>query len=289
MQEKEDNFLFANLKFIPQVSLLHVSKHLFQSAIDEFLKRIVCLEQFCSDDNLCKNCQKLKNDCYFDLNQFKFNQNNLLKKQDVSTIIDTLSHQSLENNNPKICVLQEIEYSSAEAANTFLKFLENLPKHTFVIFVSENIEKVLPTIRSRSQIFTVSQAVKSNNFRENDVLIVRDLLNQFINNDNTKKFTNNFFLIKEIIALKENFILFFQFLLLLAEHKLISSDENVGNQEVNIMLKNWKNNNKIFLINLVESITELINKFSNTKNINLNLLLNYFFITIYQGQENESK
>ncbi|MBE4704199.1 hypothetical protein [Spiroplasma platyhelix] len=290
MQLKEDNFLLANLKFVPQVSLLDIPKNFFKVAIDEFLKRIVCLKQFCSADDLCHNCQKLKEDCYFDLSWYKFNKSNLMKKQDVSNIINTLSYQSLENNNPKICVIEEIEHSSLEAANVFLKFLENLPENTFLIFVSTNIEKVLPTIKSRTQIFNWSndtiETFETANFVEADFLLVQDLISRFINHDNNKEFSKNFFLIKEIVELKEKVDLFFQFLLLLAEHKLIRDSNFTANSELKNLLQNWKNNNQIFLINLIESITKLINKFSNTKNLNLNLLLNYFFITIYQGQEN---
>lgn len=290
MQQKEENFLFANLKFIPQVSLLVLPKTFFKAIIEEFIKRIICQKQFCSEDDLCKNCQKLKNNSYFDLSWYKFNQTNLMKKQDVNSIITILSHQSLEVNNPKICVIEEIECSSLEAANLFLKFLENLPKNTFLIFASSNLDKVLATIKSRSQIFSLSyqeiETFKGHNSNEDEVAIVTSLINRFIDNDNNKKFSNNFFLIKEIIELKENFNLFFQILLLLTEHKLIGTNDFSNNKEINSMLNKWKNNNHFFLINLIESITKLINKFSNTKNINLNLLLNYFFITIYQGQKN---
>lgn len=283
--------LFANLRFVPQVSLLVMPKDAFEQTIADFLKRIICLQQFCADEDLCHNCQKLKDNYYFDLMRYKFNQNNLMKKQDVTAIINTLSHQSLENNNPKVCVLEEIEYASLEAANVFLKFLENLPSNTFIIFVSSNVTRILPTIKSRSQIINlIDQKIQPLNHRKfagNDFLIVQDLINAFISHDNSKKFSENFFLIKNIINLKENFKLFFQFLLLITEQKLKHSNNFNSNQEFKNSLENWKNNDQIFLINLVESITELINKFSNTKNLNLNLLLNHFFITIYQGPKNE--
>lgn len=291
MEAKAEKMLFANLKFVPQVSLLLTSRKFFKLAIDEYLKKIVCQKEFCLNDDLCHNCQKLKDNCYFDLQWYQFNKNNLMKKQDVANIINTLSYQSLENKNPKICVIEEIEHASLEAANSFLKFLENLPENTFLIFVSENSEKILPTIKSRSQIINCftdeNQGFISDNFDHDAFYLVSELISQFISNDNERKFSNNFFLIKEIIALKENFPLFFHFLLLLAKNKLIDNNDFTSNQAVKEIFENWKNNHQKFLINLIESIIELINKFSNIKNINLNLLLNHFFITIYQGQENE--
>lgn len=294
MNQEKKELLFSNLKFIPQVSLLVGQKHSFKEAIDSLLKQIICQRQSCLEDNLCSNCQKLKDNCYFDLNWYKFSKDNIMKKQDVNNIINVLSHQSLENNNPRICVLETIEYSSSEASNIFLKFLENLPNKTFLIFTSENIESVLPTVRSRSQIINlISQENKNfNGFFDEDFESIKELINQFIDYDNKKDFNSNFFLIKKLLNLKEKNILFFQFLLLISQEKLIvltrqNNVDGIKNSIVKDIVENWKNNNKIFLNNLIELTIQVINKFSKTKNINLSLLLNYFFISIYQGQENE--
>ncbi|MGL5268631.1 MAG: hypothetical protein ACRC8P_02560 [Spiroplasma sp.] len=295
MKENEKNLLFSNLKFIPQVTLLTGSKSSFNLAINDFLKKIICQNQFCLNDNLCHNCQKLKDNCYFDLNWYKLNKTNILKKQDVINIINTLSYQSLENNNPRICVIEEIEHSSLAASNIFLKFLENLPNKVFLIFTSTNSEKILATIKSRCQIMNLkSQEVSffnsSNlNLEENELKIIKKAIEKFITYDNNKDYNSNFFLIKELLILEEKIILFFQFLLELAEKKLISTNTTSivnKNQLIKTMLENWKNNNHLFLIKFIDLLNEVINKFSITKNINLNLLLNYFFIVLYQGEKN---
>lgn len=298
MNQKEENFLFSNLKYVPQVTLLAMSKNAFKLAINSYLKKIICQKQFCLNDNLCKNCQKLNDNCYFDLNWYKFNKNNFMKKQDVINIINVLSVQSLENNNPKICVIEEIEFASKEANSIFLKFLENVPNNTFLIFSSTNIERVLPTIKSRCQIFNLNNQIINNqkklNLFNNEVIlfdssfkIIIELINKFIDYDNNQRFNDNFFLIKELSNLKEKIILFFQFLLFITEKKIVSIEDtnsiNIENQVVKKILENWKNNNKTFLINLVEVLIEVNNKFNHVRNINLNLLLNYFFISIYQG------
>lgn len=288
--ELEESKLFANLKFIPQVSLLAIPRSFFKQAQDQLIKRIICQEQFCSETNLCHNCQKFQNNSYFDLQHYQFTTTNLLKKQDVSSIITLLSQQSIEQSNPKICLLEGVEYSSLEAVNSFLKFLENLPSNTYVIFVSANVGKVLATIKSRSQIFTLANGQKNDeknqNFNAPDFLVVKDVIGKFIHHDNTQKFSENFFLIKEIVETKEKVYFFLQFLLLLAEQKLTGSLDDKLDKEIKAALNIWKNKHQKFLINMIECLTELINKFSNTKNLNLNLLLNYFFIRLYQGQEN---
>lgn len=281
MLKTQEKFL-KNLKFIPQVTLLSIPKDFFKSGIDFLLKKIVCQESTCSDDHLCNNCQKLKDNTYFDLHYYQFTKSNIMKKQDVTDIINVLSYQSIEGNNPKICVIEEIEYSSLEASNAFLKFLENLPNNTFLIFTSANSDKILPTIKSRSQIIDLFTISSNFNFEENNLILIKDLINKFIINDNNKEFNNNFLLIKELLNLKDQIGLFFQFLLLLAQNKIM--EDSRLNQEVKAILTNWKNNNQLFLINFIEVMIETINKYNNTKNLNLNLLLNHFFITIYQGQ-----
>lgn len=299
MSQSEKDFLFSNLnlQFIPQVSLLSGNRNTFKLVIDIFLKKIVCRKQECTDENLCHNCQKLAENTYFDLNWYKLNKTNTLKKQDAMTIINTLLHQSLEANNPRICIIENIEHSSLEASNIFLKFLENLLENVFLIFASDNSEKILPTIQSRCQIINLNNfelSVTNKNLNlENDSNLakIKEFVEKFITYDNNKDYNSNFFLIKELLTLEAKIILFFQFLLKLAQRKLINISLNGSNktslnnedQVVNDLVANWKNNNQLFLIKLIELLNEVINKFSNTKNLNLNLLLNYFFIILYQG------
>ncbi|MDQ7982962.1 MAG: hypothetical protein REH79_01920 [Spiroplasma sp.] len=290
MNNQEENF-FLYLKFIPQVILLSAnlgSNNSFQPAINFFLKRIICQKKFCQNNQLCYNCQKLINNHYFDLIKLQFNQSNSMKKQDVVNIINNLSLQSLEGQNPKICLLEAIEYSSLEASNTFLKFLENVPKNTFLILTTNDIEKLLPTIKSRCQIFNLSQ---TNPFKDNFLnldnehqQLILNLITKFINYDNEKRFIENFFLIKKMTELKENLLLFFQFLLELTTTKIaqLNNLSKPSPQLVNKIIINWKNEDQFFLKKLVGILIEVINKLNNVKNINLSLLANYFFIAIYQ-------
>lgn len=297
MSQNRKEFLFSklNLKFIPQVSLLVGNKNSFNLIIDAFLKKIICQEQFCSDEFLCHDCKKIANKCYFDLNWYKLNKSSILKKQDASNIIRTLMYQSLEENKPKICIIEDIEHSSLEASNIFLKFLENLPEKVFLIFTSLNSESVLSTIQSRCQIINLNNFKLSNNLDsifnlENDskLEVIKEVTRKFVTYDNNKDYDSNFFLIKELVSLEDKLLLFFQFLLNLAEKKLISLKfenfvENNNQLVDDYLLKTWKNNNQSFLIKFIELLNETINKFSDTKNLNLNLALNYFFISLYQG------
>ena len=51
----------------------------------------------------------------------------------------------------KVCILWGVEKMNIFASNAFLKLLEEPPKHTFFILISEDPEQILPTVRSRCQ------------------------------------------------------------------------------------------------------------------------------------------
>lgn len=291
-QENQNlNFSFA-LKFVPQVILLLTNNSNYEFAINDLLKKIVCQSDSCSVQQLCNNCQKILNNSYLDLIKYQFNKTNIMKKQDVINIINKLSLQSLEAGNPKICLLEAIEYSSLEANNSFLKFLENVPNKTFLILTTTKIAKILPTIVSRCQIFNLPKITNNNSFLNWDKIakeqqkLITELLTNFINYDNNHNFSENFLTIKQIISLKENLSLFLQLLLAITESK-IAKIIRLDNQLVNSFVINWKNDNQLFLKKLVAELIITINKINSVSNLNLNLLLNTFFINIYQGLEND--
>ncbi len=295
--QKNQNFnFFLDLKFIPQVILLSSKDNSFEFAINSLLKKIVCQKAICSDKQLCNNCQKIINNSYLDLIKYQFNKTNPMKKQDVTNIINKLSLQSWETGNAKICLLETIEYNSLEASNSFLKFLESIPNNTFLILTTTKIENILPTIVSRCQIFNLPK-VKDDKYnflnwekieKEQQELIL-SLITNFIKYDNEGSFTENFFLIKKILTLKENLISFFQLLLAITENKIIKLNHitSLNNQLINDFVNNWKNEDQLFLKKLIRMLIATINKINNVNNLNYNLLLNAFFINIYQGLEND--
>ena len=57
------------------------------------------------------------------------------------------------SNSYTVVILDGVERLRVEAANAMLKTLEEPPKNTVIILLAESIEKVLPTIKSRCQIY----------------------------------------------------------------------------------------------------------------------------------------
>lgn len=82
------------------------------------------------------------------------NKNVLISKEDSRHIIQTVSMKSFEGGF-KIVLIWCPEFMNASAANALLKVLEEPPVQTLYLMVTHEIEVILPTIKSRTQLFTV--------------------------------------------------------------------------------------------------------------------------------------
>ena len=71
----------------------------------------------------------------------------------IEKIQETFKKSSLEGK-AKIYIIENIEYSTKEAMNTLLKMLEEPNEGIYALFTAKNINRVLPTIISRCQVFT---------------------------------------------------------------------------------------------------------------------------------------
>lgn len=75
-------------------------------------------------------------------------------KDEVESIIEKFQLKSFEGGS-RILIMWHAEKMNTEAANKFLKFLEEPPKDTLIILTAENTDGILPTILSRTQIVEV--------------------------------------------------------------------------------------------------------------------------------------
>lgn len=74
----------------------------------------------------------------------------IISREESRSIIRALSLKPFESNL-KIMIIWEPEYMHPSAANGILKILEEPPAQTFFLLVSNNPERLLPTILSRTQ------------------------------------------------------------------------------------------------------------------------------------------
>lgn len=82
--------------------------------------------------------------------------------QNLKTIAEVRSLSSIlkiEYEKPLAIVSKNIDESSVEAMNSFLKSLEEPRKNIYFILTASNLNKVLPTIKSRAQIIFTTGSI----------------------------------------------------------------------------------------------------------------------------------
>ena len=81
---------------------------------------------------------------------------------------------SLTNKN-KVYIIEEVEKMNQHASNSLLKFLEEPAQNIYAILITSNLNKVLPTIKSRCQILMIDN---KNDF--NMVSYDKDYINKIL-------------------------------------------------------------------------------------------------------------
>ncbi|WP_339024518.1 hypothetical protein [Spiroplasma endosymbiont of Agriotes lineatus] len=275
----------------------------YQSAI-YLTCRLVC-EDVSWCEGKCNNCQRVISNNYLDFVILNLCSEKL-KKEMVREIIIKFSLSSLELTNKKIYLIQNIEDGSLEANNSLLKFLEEPPINTYAIFTSKSINRVLPTIISRSQVLTLptidfevvakklinewkivleDAKLISNCFSDwNEIvanvdyvkfleikLLALDFITNFIKNNNE----DNYLLSSKINKLEKNYLsLFWKLIILIMKDSFLEFPQYFITQQKFIKQVTSKIANKqnYFLTVIYECLERL--KFS----VNKNLLVDYFII-----------
>lgn len=108
-----------------------------------------------SDDYAKEWCSMIANNYYFTLEEWlekmkAANQQAIINVAESENIIRKLALKSSQGGY-KICIIWLPERMNGECANKMLKIIEEPPSQTLFIMVSEEPEKLLETIRSRTQ------------------------------------------------------------------------------------------------------------------------------------------
>jgi DNA polymerase-3 subunit delta' len=107
----------------------------------------------------CHNCRRIKHMTHPNLYVVEPIKNSI-RKQQIIDLQQEFSKTGLEEG-PKIYIIKELDTINISAANSLLKFLEEPHPNTYAILTTANINKVLPTIISRSQVVQFSSIDKS--------------------------------------------------------------------------------------------------------------------------------
>ena len=106
-------------------------------------RALLCENNGCG---VCPNCLKVQEGVHPDVLEFPKDKN--LAVNDVKEIIEQANVKPMICDK-KIIVINDISFSSEEAQNKLLKTLEEPPKNVYFLISTTNLDKVLPTIKSR--------------------------------------------------------------------------------------------------------------------------------------------
>jgi DNA polymerase-3 subunit delta' len=138
-----------DLKNKPHAILLVESK---LCNLEDFIKKYI---SSIIDSNKGNNAQlngTVPYNNYFDIIKINDYEANI-KKESIINLINEFSKSSVEEKGFKFYVIYGIEYATAQAINSLLKFLEEPPQNTYAILTTRALNLVLPTVRSRCHVY----------------------------------------------------------------------------------------------------------------------------------------
>lgn len=121
----------------------------FETAL-YFAQMLLCTSEENKPCLECKNCRRIKNGTHPNVYIIE-PENNIIKKQQIQDLQTEFSKTSIEPG-PKVYIIKDIETIHINAANSLLKFLEEPFPNIHAILTTSNINRLLPTIISRSQV-----------------------------------------------------------------------------------------------------------------------------------------
>ncbi len=114
-----------------------------------FAQSLLC-EKFISNPcNECLSCVKMNSENHPDLHVIN-HEEDTIKREEIDALIESIYKKPYESER-KIYIIKSAHEMTVQAANTFLKTLEEPPGDSLVILLTTNINLLLPTIVSRCQ------------------------------------------------------------------------------------------------------------------------------------------
>ena len=114
-----------------------------------FAQSLLC-EKFISNPcNECLSCVKMNSENHPALHVIN-HEEDTIKREEIDALIESIYKKPYESER-KIYIIKSAHEMTVQAANTFLKTLEEPPGDSLVILLTTNINLLLPTIVSRCQ------------------------------------------------------------------------------------------------------------------------------------------
>ena len=112
---------------------------------------------FCTDKvgvlpcEKCRNCKLIEQEEFPDVTLIK-PVNHVIKTERIRELVSQFSHAGIESQQ-QVFIIEQAEKMHPNAANSLLKVIEEPQSEVYIFFLTSDEEKILPTIRSRTQIF----------------------------------------------------------------------------------------------------------------------------------------
>lgn len=145
----------------------------------DFCKKFLCSsnENKNSCECYCENCTRIKNGNHFGILRIR-PTSSAYTLPDIQPILD-LAKFKLPDNSKFIFIIEKTELLQKACGNRLLKMVEEPSKNYIFLFLSRNIDSVLPTLKSRCQtLLSKSFGYDCNQENRNE------LVNFFLNEDN---------------------------------------------------------------------------------------------------------
>ena len=112
---------------------------------------------FCTDKvgvlpcEKCRNCKLIEQGEFPDVTLIK-PVNQVIKTERIRELVGQFSQAGIESQQ-QVFIIEQAEKMHPNAANSLLKVIEEPQSEVYIFFLTSDEEKILPTIRSRTQIF----------------------------------------------------------------------------------------------------------------------------------------
>ena len=144
------------VRILEQDQLNHA--YLFSGFFGSFeMAQFLAKSLFCTDKvgvlpcEKCRNCKLIEQGEFPDVTLIK-PVNQIIKTERIRELVGQFSQAGIESQQ-QVFIIEQAEKMHSNAANSLLKVIEEPQSEVYIFFLTSDEEKMLPTIRSRTQIF----------------------------------------------------------------------------------------------------------------------------------------
>ena len=127
--------------------------------VKEFAKEIIIGKNYDENSDIC---YLIDNDTFDDL--YIVNPNTIgINVEEINKLLTYMETKSIRDNGKRVYIIYGFERLTRDVSNKILKFLEEPEENIYALLVTENFEKILPTIVSRCQVLNLVFPLENKN------------------------------------------------------------------------------------------------------------------------------